>query len=983
MASDHVPPTPPSLEVVLEHLNPEQRDAVTHGEGPMLIVAGAGTGKTQAITRRIAWLISTKKARPEQILALTFTDKAAAEMTGRVDELVPDGFTGTTISTFHSFCDSLVREHAVELGLTGQLRVEQPAEILVFLREHLFELGLERYLPLGAPDTHLKALVNVFDRARDEDVSPQQYLAWAEALLAAAGDDEEKRDRAEAELEKARAYAAYQRLLLEHGRIDFGSQISLALRLLRERPHVRRLVQDRWRWLLVDEFQDTNHVQFELVKLLAGSRANLTVVGDDDQSIYRFRGAKVENLLGFLDAFPGARTVLLKRNYRSGQAILDLAHRAVRFNDPERLEARDPVRFAKRLEAQRPEPGVAEHRVFATGGDEADAIAAEIAERVKRGERRAGECALLARTHGQLDPFALALRAHGVPFQRRSGIGLYQRPEVQLCLNALRSLADPNDGSAVFGVLGDPLFEMPATDLLLLTAAAHRTKRPLLRLARDARERGELSDAARQSLARVIELWDRLAQLATRRPTSEVLYAFVTESGLLGTLSQDESAEALERVQNLNKLFGIVQRVGPLLRSDRVPEFIVHLDLLIEAGDDPQAAVVEPDEDAVQLLTAHNAKGLEYPVVYVVNLVEGRFPTTNRGESMRFPPELTHGAADPRAEHEREERRLFYVACTRARDQLVLTHAHDYGGKMTTKMSRFVSEAFDLPAAPKRTRKGTSAESLHRHAPVADAPAVAPRVPGPDEPLKLSHGEVDDFLTCPLKYKFAHVVQVPLGSDPRAMYGIAIHHAIKVFLQHRLKGLPIEPRDVIAAFDSAWSSEGFFSLEHEERRQEAGRAALLAFVEREATSGRTPLAVEMEFEFRVGRDRVTGRWDRIDETPDGIVLVDYKTGEVDDRDKAIERAKKSLKEEQLGLYALAYRETRQVRPVRAQLHFLGSGLTGEVAIEDEHFALALDRVRTAAAGIRAGDFTPTPDPRKCGYCPYSRFCTHSVARPGS
>lgn len=204
MSSANPGPTPPSLESVLENLNPEQRTAVEHGEGPMLIVAGAGTGKTQVITRRIAWLISTKKARPEQILALTFTDKAATEMMGRVDELVPYGFTGTTVSTFHSFCDSLVREHAVELGLTGQLRVEQPAEILVFLREHLFEMGLKRYLPLGAPDTHLKSLVKVFDRARDEDVSPQQYLAWAEALVAAAHDDD-TRDRAEAELEKARA----------------------------------------------------------------------------------------------------------------------------------------------------------------------------------------------------------------------------------------------------------------------------------------------------------------------------------------------------------------------------------------------------------------------------------------------------------------------------------------------------------------------------------------------------------------------------------------------------------------------------------------------------------------------------------------------------------------------------------------------------------------------------------------------------------
>ncbi|MBK7367315.1 MAG: ATP-dependent helicase [Candidatus Eisenbacteria bacterium] len=977
--------SPPSLESILDGLNPEQLEAVTHGEGPMLIVAGAGTGKTQAITRRIAWLIATRRARPEQILALTFTEKAAAEMTARVDVLVPYGFTGTTISTFHAFCDSLVREHAVELGLTAQLRVEQPAEILVFLRERLFELGLNRYLPLGAPDTHLQGLVKVFDRARDEDVTPEQYLAWAEQLAAAAGTDEAKQDRAAAELEKARAYGIYQKMLFAHGRVDFGSQISLALRLLRERAHVRREVQDRFRWLLVDEFQDTNHVQFELVKLLAGSRGNLTVVGDDDQSIYRFRGAKVENLLGFRDAFPGARVVRLLRNYRSGQAILDLAHKAIKFNDPARLEARDPVLYDKRLVAQRPEPGTIEHRAYASGADEVDGIVAEIADAVASGERKAGDFALLARTHGHLEPFAIALRAKGVPFQRRSSRGLYARPEVMLCLNVLRTLADPTDGSATFGLLGDPLFGLPPADVLMLTAVAARTKRPLLRVARTALAGGAglpdgASDEAIEGLARVIELWDRLAELATRRPTSEVLYAFVTESGLLGQLSQDESAESVERVQNLNKLFGIVQRVGPLLRSDRVPEFMVHLDLLIEAGDDPQAAVAELDEDSVQLLTAHNAKGLEFPVVYVVNLVEGRFPGRRHGDPMPFPPELAHGEVDPIADHEREERRLFYVATTRARDRLVLAHAQDYGGKMTFKMSKFVVEALDLPPAPKRSKTAAPAEAIHRHAPAAETPAVPPRVPGPDEPLRLSHGQIDDFLTCPLKYRYAHVVQVPLGSDPRAMYGIAMHHAIRVYLQHRLKGLPIATADVIGAFDSAWSSEGFYSIEHEERRQAEGRAALTAFVERESATTRVPLAVEMDFQFKVGIDLVTGRWDRIDETPEGIVLVDYKTGDVDDADKAVERAKASLKAEQLGLYVLAYRETRQVRPARAQLHFVGSGVVGDVEVTDEHFDLALQRVRAAAAGIRAGEFPASPDQRKCGDCPYSRFCQHSVAR---
>jgi DNA helicase-2/ATP-dependent DNA helicase PcrA len=977
----------------LERLHPEQRDAVTHGEGPMLIVAGAGTGKTQVVTHRIAWLISEKKARPEQVLALTFTDKAAAEMESRVDQLVPYGLVGATIATFNAFCDRLVREHAVELGLTSRLRVESEAEILVFLRERVFELGLDRYLPLGRPDDHLRELLRLFSRARNEDVTPERYAVFADALAAAAGDDPEQQDRAAAEQEKARAYARFEELLFAAGRVDFDSQIRLALRLLRERPHVRSAVQDQYRWILVDEFQDTNHVQFELIRLLAGTRRNLTVVGDDDQSIYRFRGAKIENILQFLEVFPGARQVLLHRNHRSGQRILDDAHRLIRANGEWRLEAQRGI--DKRLIAQRRDeatgetlPGAVEHHAFATGRDETEWVADQIAGAIGAGEAHAKEFAVLARAHNHLDPFALALQARGVRFRRVGTRGLYARPEVLLCLNALRTVADPDSGAA-HPVLGDPRFGAEAVDLARLGHRAKRFHRGLLPLATEAAARGggePLSPATRDAVQRFAALHARLCESAIRRPTSEVLYQFVHESGLLEELADDLSAEAIEKAQNLNKLFGIVSRVGPLLRTDRVPAFIEHLDLLIEMGDDPSAAELDPEEDVVSLLTAHGAKGLEFPVVFVVNLVEQRFPQYNKAEGLEFPRELRQahagslGASDPREDHYREERRLAYVAMTRAKDRLVLTHAADYGGKRAAKMSRFVSEALDLPAAPKGAKGASALQSIQRYAPVAE-PAAAPVLPVPDgQPLTLSHAQIDDWLTCPLKYLYAHVAHVPLAGDPQFMYGNAIHHAIKVWHQHRIKGLPIEADDVIAAFDSAWSSEGFLSREHEERQQAEGRAALRRFVARDAAAERTPLAVETEFKFKVGDDVVVGRWDRIDERPQGIVLVDYKSSEVEDADKAGQRAKESLKDGQLGLYALAYHESRQVLPAAVELQFVGTGVTGSAEVTPDHLERARDRVREAAAGIRAAQYPPRPDQRNCGWCSYRLFCPHSAAR---
>src|SRR5437773_3369947 len=286
---------------LLADLTARQRKAVTHGDGPLLIVAGAGTGKTTVITRRIAWLIAEKRAKPSEILALTFTDRAALEMTERVDRLVPYGFTDTVISTFHAWGDRLLRDHALEAGLSDRATVLSRAEQIIFLREHLFELPLDRYRPLGDPTRFLGVLATLFSRARDEDVTPAAFERAATDLasFADASDDPALTDEAALQSELAAAYAAYERLMRASDRIDFGDQVGLALRLLREHPAILAEERGRYRYILVDELQDTNHAQFELVKLLAGDpSANVTVVGDDDQSIYRFRGAALSNILG-------------------------------------------------------------------------------------------------------------------------------------------------------------------------------------------------------------------------------------------------------------------------------------------------------------------------------------------------------------------------------------------------------------------------------------------------------------------------------------------------------------------------------------------------------------------------------------------------------------------------------------------------------------------------------------------------------------
>ncbi|MFI5200364.1 MAG: ATP-dependent helicase, partial [Candidatus Limnocylindrales bacterium] len=533
------------LEALLDGLNPDQRRAVVHGRGPLLVVAGAGTGKTQVITRRIAWLIASRAARPSEILALTFTDKAAAEMQVRVDQLVPYGYTDTTIATFHAFGDRLIREYALELGLPPDVRVLSRPEVVIFLREHLFEFELDAYRPLGDPTRFLAALAGHFSRCKDEDISPDTYLACADRLvgeaerLTAASSESDQAgpaarlaaaaaEGARRQLELARAYARYQALLGEAGLIDFGDQVSLAVRLLRESPAARLELQRRFRFILVDEFQDTNPAQAELVALLADGHRNVTVVGDDDQSIYRFRGAAISNILEFRERYQRARLVVLRRNYRSRPEILDASRRLVRFNDPDRLEVRAGI--SKQLRAERPEPAgdgpALRHESFVTAGEEADWIAADISARISAGARPRDH-AVLVRANAGAEPILRSLNISGVPWRFSGTSGLYARPEVRLLLAFLRAIADLSSSIDVYSLAASDVYGLHGPDLTAIMTSARRRSRSLWEILEELdRQPGllRLTPGSRATLGRLLADLRSYSELAHERPAGEVLY---------------------------------------------------------------------------------------------------------------------------------------------------------------------------------------------------------------------------------------------------------------------------------------------------------------------------------------------------------------------------------------------------------------------------------------------------------------------------
>ncbi|HEX2142582.1 MAG TPA: ATP-dependent DNA helicase, partial [Candidatus Limnocylindria bacterium] len=741
----------------------------------------------------------------------------------------------------------------------------------------------------------------------------------------------------------------------------------------------------RFRYILVDEFQDTNYAQFELVKLLAGDpKANVTVVGDDDQSIYRFRGAALSNILGFRSAYPGAASVVLTDNFRSRQPILDAAHRLIRHNDPDRLEAREGLdkRLVARASFSRPVPadGPMELLAFDTVSDEADAVAERIAASMRAG-RPAGDHAILVRTNRDADPFLRSLNMARVPWRFSGTAGLYRQPEVRVLVSFLRAANDPEDSIACYDMATSEVFGLDAGDVTRALNAATRRRISLesaLRQAATREQNAPFGPRATEVVQRLLSSIDQHRGMSVERTTGELLYHFMTATGWLGRLAREAREQGEERLANVARFFEIVRRQSALLRDDRLPFLVAQLNTLMEAGDDPSTADVEPDEgDAVHVLTYHKAKGLEFGVVHMVGLVDDRFPTRSRGDQLPLPVELVREPMPDGDHHLGEERRLFYVGMTRAREELVLSWARDYGGRAARRLSQFVLEALDLPpATPVETLRPSVAQRLARHDRPASPPPAVSRPALSDKPLSLSYGQIGDYLECPARYRYSHVIRIPTPASHQMAYGRALHAAVQAFHRRQLAGGSMTLDELHVELDAAWESVGFLTRQHEEARRGAARLALERFWTEQQADPARPVAVEQEFAVQLGRDRVRGRYDRVDHDADGrVVITDYKTADVRDPATANRRARESL---QLSIYALAHEAQHGRPPDEVALHFLDSGLLGRAVPSARRLAKATEQVVEVGEAIRGARFEATPSPMKCGFCPFREICPDAL-----
>lgn len=630
----------------LDHLNPEQRKAATHVDGPLLILAGAGSGKTATMTHRIAYLIE-QGVSPYQILAVTFTNKAAGEMRERVEKLV-GRCPGMWIMTFHAMSLRILREHCERIGYQHNFVVYDTIDQKTLIKTIMKEQNIDAKL---YPQAYLSAAIS---KQKEHDVSPREYL-------------ETEADNFRSKVIGS-VYRAYQEQLKRNNAMDFDDLLVNALHVLRDNPDILADYQHRFRYILVDEYQDTNHIQYEIICLLAKARQNLCVVGDDDQCIYQWRGADISNILNFEKDFPQARVIKLEQNYRSYGNILAAAHSVIRNNRG---------RKAKKLWTDKEAGDKIVYRRCDSDKEEAYYIAQEI-DLLKNGQRTYDDFAILYRTNAQSRLFEDALKRRGIPYQILSGFSFYERKETKDMICYMRLVVNPADDLALKRVINEPKRGIGAVTLGKLEALARVHGLSLLDILSQDEISYSLPAKAQKAVGEMVRIIRLCAQEKENLRVSDIYDQLLVKSGYLKALEAEDTQEAASRIENLMDFKSFIYDYEK--EKEETGEKATLEEFLEKVATNGDVDKLEEGTGKVTLMTMHSAKGLEFPIVFLPGMEDGLFPG--------------HRALDNENGME-EERRLCYVGMTRAREKLFLTGAAYrvlYGHGEYTRESTFLRE---------------------------------------------------------------------------------------------------------------------------------------------------------------------------------------------------------------------------------------------------------------------------------------------------
>jgi DNA helicase-2/ATP-dependent DNA helicase PcrA len=975
-------------------LNAEQRAAVEHGDGPLLVVAGAGTGKTRVITERIRYLLeSDPNLAGENILGLTFTDKAAAEMKYRVVKAAGERAKDVWLSTFHEFC--------IKRILQIENETVQPLDEIdhgILLRRRIAELELYHFKRLAEPAQFLKDFVKFFSRCQDELITPQDYRRYVEDLRnrlvqQRAAMEEDARAIAELEVAKqeelVRAYDVSERLLHERNLVTFGAQLMQAVQMLRADAALLERMRQQYRHILVDEFQDTNVAQLELLWLLAGDKRNIVAVGDDDQAIYRFRGASFGSFTIFLERFCGVRSaapgtaarkylVSLSQNYRSTQRILRVAGEVIKQNE------RSTLLPAKTLTTEKSEGDKIRVVEFVRPEDEAHWVASEI-DRLHDAGAAWKTFAVLYRNHTHREHLLGALRRRRIPFVIRR-FSILSSTLVRDLLAYLRVIGNPGDNVSCARILAAPYWGLKPRDLVRLTQRAEKNKRRSLYDEIAAAQNEPPFDRAGVRLAELVTMLGELRQMARKETAREILDELIVRLEV-APLPSDADRQYLDR------LVEFVKDWERKSEGKRLGDFLEYLGYFQELGGDICLGE-ELAEDAVQLMTVHSAKGLEFPRVFILRLAKGDFPVRPHAPVFEFPTDLMK-EEQPRGDfHIQEERRLFYVALTRARQQLTLSTIVNKRKKESPFLEDFLQnpkiQKFDAAQSAPRVEVPPTEETAQPAADSAEpvrlfggtlatlnAPsraysqvalwAKAYHPPRP-EPLQLSASAINDYTECPAKYQFRYSWGIRGGAHPAMTFGVVMHSTVRELVEqlHATKKCGIE--EVMATYDREWFSAGFADDYHEQEYRKEGRRQLEEFHKKYSEQPADVLYLEKPFELPLENDvLITGRMDQVNRiSGKRVEIIDYKTGRPKD-------AKKASEDFQLSVYALAAKEVMELEPERLILYNLMTNEPVVTTRDAKALAATKNTIADVARQIRAREFPVKPG-FGCRYCDYKTLC---------
>lgn len=969
-------------------LNPEQRRAVEHGEGPLLVVAGPGSGKTRVIAERIVHLLEhVPGLEPPNILAVTFTEKAAAEMKERVARALGEAPALPHISTFHSFCYEVLRKRHFDRRLLDKV------DVWIFLRRRMEQLGLEIFRKLVEPGAFLHDLNDFFSRCQDELIEPEEFEAYVARVAkeferGAAGLDPEERREGEDRLrrlhELARVFRSSRRLIEEAGCSSLGSLISEAVRLFDREPEVLFAWRARFRYILVDEFQDSNFAQVELLRRLAGPPHNITAVGDSDQAIYRFRGAAHGAFEMFAKAFGEHATVFLYRNYRSTKRILRVADAVIGLNSG---REKKPKLFTEKGQGE---------RVFLVSAGDSPSEAAWVAEEIERLKRRGvffGDIAVLYRAHSYRDPLVAEFRRRGIPFAIR-GLSVLSTIILRDLVAYLRLIHSPHDSISLTRVLLAPRWRFPEELALEVRRRAAKDRCSLAEAVQSMRRslfQNEIEQTGWPELERMLF---ELRAAGRRLPMTQLFDRLMERLGLV-FLPGDPDEEYVSAFRKF------LEEWEEKSETRQLKEFMEYFAYFLDAGGKVEAP--EPAErlNAVQMMTVHAAKGLEFPVVFVIAVAPGRFPTPERKPVIEFPDALRRAPAPPKNLHLEEERRLFFVALTRAMDRLYVSSVTKGGKKpsvfvedlltdsvlMNNDVESISASALEPAAAgeqamdvsphvrrgPQRGLFGDGAEPPASIYPDLARWAATPLPSPPDGKLNLSATAIETYRDCPLKFKFEHFLRIPAGPQAALTFGNVMHQAVRHYFELRkVQSTPPSPEAVEQFLLDRWRSAGFEDNYQEQAYQKAGLEQLRAFVERQNELALDASRVRSEENFRLelGDVVLEGRIDQISPLVHGrdhdVELTDYKTG----KPRSPKDAEKSL---QLSIYALAAREQLGLNPARLTFYNLTNNETVSSLRTKKDLDRAVAEVRDVAEQIRRQHFPPAPG-FGCRFCDYVPIC---------